>query len=172
MRRLIRPSLFVLLLLCLRLPVIGKSHDSAKAAYAKGTDAEARQNYEQAYDYFKEAYNLKPKDLRYRTAFERTRFYAASSHVHRGQILRDAGKLEEAEVEFQKGLDIDPSSFIAQQELNRTKQLMRCYNPNFRYFLRLMPFAMLGPGFFGWPEDFCCDKSGRKTCSGKRKSGE
>jgi general secretion pathway protein D len=125
MRRLIRPSLFVLLLLCLQLPVAGKSKDTAKALYAKGTDAEARQDYEQAYDDFKQAYGLKPKDLRYRTAFERTRFYAASSHVHRGQILRDAGKLEESVVEFQKGLDIDPSSFIAQQELNRTKQLLR-----------------------------------------------
>ncbi|MGB0048499.1 MAG: cohesin domain-containing protein, partial [Terriglobales bacterium] len=71
------------------------------------------------------AYTLKPKDLRYRTAFERTRFYAASSHVHRGQVFRDAGKLDEAAVEFQKGLDIDPSSFIAQQELNRTKQMLR-----------------------------------------------
>ncbi len=123
MRRLIRPALLVLLLLCLRLPVFAK--DSAKALYQKGTDAEARQNYEQAFDYFKQAYNLKPKDLRYRTAFERTRFYAASSHVHRGQILRNAGKLEEAAVEFQKGLDIDPSSFIAEQELKRTQQMMR-----------------------------------------------
>src|SRR5208337_5005191 len=125
MRRLIRPALFVLLLLCLRLPVLARHGDTAKEFYEKGQDAEARQNYEQAFDYFKQAYNLKPKDLRYRTAFERTRFYAASSHVHRGQILRDAGKLDEAAVEFQKGLDIDPSSFIAQQELNRTKQLLR-----------------------------------------------
>ena len=125
MRRLIFPALFVLLLLCLRLPVVGKSHDSAKSLYEKGTDAEARQNYEQAFDYFRQAYNLKPKDLRYRTAFERTRFYAASSHVHRGQILRDAGKLDEAAVEFQKGLEIDPSSFIAQQELKRTQQMIK-----------------------------------------------
>jgi len=125
MRRLIRPALFVLLLLCLRLPVLARHVDSAKALYEKGTDAEARQNYEQAFDYFKQAYNLKPKDLRYRTAFERTRFLAASSHVHRGQILRDAGKLDEAAVEFQKGLEIDPSSFIAQQELKRTQQMIR-----------------------------------------------
>jgi general secretion pathway protein D len=125
MRRLIFPALFVLLLLCLRLPVIGKSHDSAKALYEKGTDAEARQNYEQAFDYFKQAYNLKPKDLRYRTSFERTRFLAAASHVHRGQILRDAGKLDEAAVEFAKGLEIDPSSFIAQQELKRTEQMIK-----------------------------------------------
>jgi len=125
MRRLILPALCVLFLLCLGLPVVAKKVDSAKAAYQKGADAEARQNYEQAFDYFKQAFNLKPKDLRYRTAYERTRFFAASSHVHRGQILREAGKLEEAAAEFQKGLEIDPSSFIAQQELKRTQQMIR-----------------------------------------------
>jgi len=125
MRRLIFPALFVLLLLSLRLPVVGKSTDSAKGLYQKGSDAEARQNYEQAFDYFKQAYDLKPKDLRYRTAYERTRFYAAASHVHRGQILRDNGKLDEALAEFQKGLEIDPSSFIAQQELKRTQQMIK-----------------------------------------------
>ncbi len=125
MRRLIRPALFVLLLLCLRLPVLARHVDSVKALYEKGADAEARQNYEQAFDYFKQAYNLKPKDLRYRTAFERTRFLAASSRVHRGQILRDNGKLEEAAVEFQKALETDPSSFIAQQELKRTEQMIK-----------------------------------------------
>jgi general secretion pathway protein D len=125
MRRLIRPALFVLVLLSLRLPDFAKSVDSAKGLYDKGTDAEARQNYELAFDYFKQAYNLKPKDLRYRTAYERTRFYAAASHVHRGQILRDAGKLPEALAEFQKGLEIDPSSFIAQQEMKRTEQMIK-----------------------------------------------
>src|ERR1035441_5013114 len=121
MRRLIRPAVLVLLLL----PVFAKTVDSAKALYEKGRDAEARQNYEQAFDYFKQAYNLKPRDLRYRTAFERNRFLAAASRVHRGQILRDAGKLDEAAVEFQRGLETDPSSFIAQQELKRTQQMIR-----------------------------------------------
>ncbi len=126
MRRLIRPALFLLLLLCLGLPVVGKSHHiDAKALYEKGTDAEARQNYEEAFDDFKQAYNLKPKDLRYRTAFERTRFLAGASHVHRGQTLRDAGKLDEAVVEFQKAVETDPSSFIALQELKRTQQMIR-----------------------------------------------
>src|SRR3981189_2474912 len=125
MRRLIRPALFVLLLLCLKLPVFAKTVDSAKALYDKGQDAEARQNYEQAFDYFKQAYNLKPKDLRYRTAFERTRFLAASAEVHRGQILRDGGKLDEAMAQFQKALETDPSSFIAQQEAKRTQQMIK-----------------------------------------------
>src|ERR1035441_8240124 len=121
MRRLIRPAVLVLLLL----PVFAKTVDSAKALYEKGRDAEARQNYEQAFDYFKQAYNLKPRDLRYRTAFERNRFLAAASRVHRGQILRDNGKLDEALLEFQKGLEIDPSSFIAQQEMKRTQQMIK-----------------------------------------------
>jgi general secretion pathway protein D len=125
MRRLIPPALSVLVLLCLALPLSGKSHDSSKALYDKGTDAEARQNYELAFDCFKQAYNLKPKDLRYRTAFERTRFLAGASHVHRGQTLRDAGKLDEAVVEFQKAIETDPSSFIALQELKRTQQAIR-----------------------------------------------
>ena len=109
MRRLTRPVLC--LLLCLSLPAFA---DQAKTLYEKGADAEARQNYEQAYDFYKQAYALKPKELRYRASFERTRFLAAASHVHRGQILRDGGKLEEARAEFQKALEIDGSSFIAQ----------------------------------------------------------
>ena len=99
--------------------------DQAKSLYEKGSDAEARQNYEQAYDFYKQAYNLKPKDLKYRASYERTKFLSAASHVHRGQILRDAGKLDEALVEFQKAAEIDPSSFIAQQELRRTQQMIR-----------------------------------------------
>ncbi len=138
MRRLIRPALLVLLMGCLSLPVFAKKIDSAKALYEKGQDAEARQNYEQAFDCFKQAYNLKPKDLRYRTAFERNRFLAASAEVHRGQILRDAGKLDEALVQFQKALETDGSSFIAQQELKRTEQMIKeAQNPQ--------PQA-LGPG--------------------------
>ena len=125
MRRLIRPALFIVVLFCLRAPDFAKTVDSAKALYDKGADAEARQNYESAFDYFRQAYDLKPKDLRYRTAFERTRFYAAASHVHRGQIMRDGGKLDEALVEFQKAMEIDPSSFIAQQELKRTQQMIK-----------------------------------------------
>src|SRR5260370_12368164 len=131
MKRLIGPALFGLMLLCLSSPALAKKIDSAKALYDKGQDAEARQSYEQAFDYFKQAYNLKPKDLRYRTAFERTRFLAAASEVHHGQNLRDGGKLDEALAQFQKALETDPSSFIAQHELKRTHQMiLEAHNPH------------------------------------------
>jgi len=123
MTRLIRPTFFILMVLCLlSLPGIA---ESAKSLYAKGTDAQARQDYEKAYEYFKQAYNQQPKELKYRTAYERNRFLAAASHVHRGQIAFDANKLDEAKTEFEKALTIDPSSFIAQQELRRTLQMIQ-----------------------------------------------
>src|SRR5271167_4253839 len=121
MKRLIRPVAMVLLLLAVTLAIAA---DKAKLLYNKGKDAEARQNYELAYDCYKQAYDLKPGDLTYRSAFERLRFLAGASHVHRGQLLREAGQLDTALAEFQKAIDIDPSSAIAQQEIQHTRQMI------------------------------------------------
>src|SRR5579863_5815307 len=121
MKRLIRPVAMVLLLLAVTLAIAA---DKAKQLYNKGKDAEARQNYELAYDCYKQAYDLKPGDLTYRSAFERLRFLAGASHVHRGQLMREAGQLDPALAEFQKAVGIDPSSAIARQELQRTQQMI------------------------------------------------
>jgi len=121
MRRLMRPALFILLVATTNFSV---AKDKARDLYAKGQDAEARQQYEAAYDFYKQAYDLKPKDLRYRASFEHSRFEAAASIVHRGQALREEGKLEEAVAEFQKAVAVDPSLFIAKQELNRTLKMI------------------------------------------------
>src|SRR5271169_1687135 len=104
MRRLMRPALLLLLVAVVTLPAIA---DKAKDLYARGQDAEARQQYVAAFDFFKQAYDLKPKELRYRSAFERTRFEAAAAVVHDGQKLREEGKLDEAVAAFQKALAID-----------------------------------------------------------------
>ena len=121
MKRAIRPALICTLCLVVLLPAVA---DSAKSLFAKGKNAEARQNYEQAYDFYKQAYDLKPQDLSYRAAFERLRFLAGASHVHRGQLLREAGRLEESLAEFQKAADIDPSSPIARQEIQVTNRMI------------------------------------------------
>src|ERR1041384_6576226 len=121
MRRAIRPAAILLLLPAICLPGIS---ESAKSLYNRGKDAEAKQNYERAYEYFKQAYDQKPQDLAIRASFERLRFLAGASHVHRGQLLRDAGKLQEAMAEFQKAAEIDASSFIAQQEVRRTQKMI------------------------------------------------
>jgi general secretion pathway protein D len=120
MRRLLRPALF-LWLVAATLPAVA---DKAKEFYGKGQDAEARQHFEDAYNFYKQAYDLKPKELRYRSAFERTRFEAAAEIVHNGQKLREAGKLDEAVAAFQKALAIDPTLYIANQELIRTQKMI------------------------------------------------
>jgi general secretion pathway protein D len=121
MKRLIRPAAIAMLVVAITLPAAA---DKAKSLYNKGKDAEARQNYEQAYDYYKQAYDLKPRDIQYRASYERTRFLAGASHVHRGQLLRDAGKLDDAMAEFRKAAEIDSASSIAQQEIRRTQKMI------------------------------------------------
>jgi general secretion pathway protein D len=113
----------LLLVMVIILPAIAR--DKAKSFYDQGQDAEARQNYEQAYDLYKKAYDLRPKDLRYRSSFERMRFKAAAVIVHRGIGLREQGKLDEAVAEFQRAAQIDPSLYSAQQELKNTLQMIQ-----------------------------------------------
>src|ERR1700684_9847 len=122
MKSLMRPALVLLLVAAITLPA--SAADKAKTLYDQGQDAEARQNYEGAYDFYKQAYDLKPKDLRFRTSLARARFEAAAAVVHRGQKLREEGKLDEALATFQKAVSIDPSLFIAQQELARTQKMI------------------------------------------------
>ena len=98
--------------------------ESARSLYNKGRNAEARQSYEAAYEYCKAAYDKDPKNIRYRAEYERTRFYAAMVKVHRGQLLRNQGKNEEALAEFQNAQTIAPALDIAQQEIDATKRLM------------------------------------------------
>ncbi|MGH9513309.1 MAG: cohesin domain-containing protein [Terriglobales bacterium] len=116
-----RPAVIVLLLIAIALPAAA---DKAKSLYLKGKDAEARQNYEQAYDFYKQAYSIKPQDIGYRASYERLRFLAGASHVHRGQLMREAGRLDEALLEFQKAAEIDPSSAIARQEVVQTQKMI------------------------------------------------
>ncbi|HZP17566.1 MAG TPA: cohesin domain-containing protein [Terriglobales bacterium] len=122
MKRAIRPALIVFFSFLLTVPAIS---ESARSLYKKGKDAEARQNFEQAFDLYKQAYDQNPRDLAYRSAYERLRFLAGASHVHRGQLLREAGRLEEALAEFQKASDIDPSSAIARQEILVTNRMIQ-----------------------------------------------
>lgn len=81
MRAVTRVAVVILLAILVTVPAAA---DKVKSLYEQGKDAEARQNYELAYQCYKEAYNLKPTDLRYRAAADRTKFLASASKVHKG----------------------------------------------------------------------------------------
>jgi len=120
-----RPGRVLLVLALSVLFALPLSAESAGSLYKKGRDAEVRQNYEAAFEYYRQAQEERPKELKYATAVNRTRFLAAATKVHRGQLLRQLGKLDEALAEFEKAAAIDPSSAVAQQEIRRTREAMK-----------------------------------------------
>src|SRR5580765_2690166 len=99
--------------------------ESAKTLFQKGVKAEARQDYEAAYDFYKAAYQQKPEELKYRVPFERMRMLSAASKIKRGQKLRDQGNLADALTLFQQAIEVDPSNDLAAQEIRRTQQMMQ-----------------------------------------------
>jgi general secretion pathway protein D len=113
------------LTICFIFAAILSAAESAKSLYQKGVKAEARQDYEAAFEFFKAAYQAKPDELKYRVPYERTRILASSSKVKRGQKLRDQGSLQDALALFQQALEIDPSNDLAAQEIRRTQQMIQ-----------------------------------------------
>ena len=76
--------------------------DQAGGAYKRGVRAEAKAQYDEAYEAYKQAHQLKPKDPRYVIAYLRVRTLATEEHMRKGQVLRDNLKLQEALAEFQR----------------------------------------------------------------------
>jgi general secretion pathway protein D len=99
--------------------------DRAKDAYNSGSKEERQAHYEAAYLAYKQASTLAPSNAKYVAAYTRMRFNAAAQHVRSGQLLQNTGALTAALTEFQQAIEIDSSSFVAQQELRRTAEMIR-----------------------------------------------
>jgi len=94
---------------------------SAKTYYKRGQAAEARDDFDGAYQNFQKAYSMAPKDEVYRTAYYRVRFTDASMHVTKGRNLLASGDEEGALVELMRANEIDPSNEAAQQEIAKVR---------------------------------------------------
>ena len=104
--------------------------ESPESLYKKGYKAEQKNDYDAAYQAYKLAYNAKLQDPKYMAAYTRMKFYAATQHVHQGEQLRAAGKLQEAQNEFRLALQIDQGNYVAAQDLRATAdQLQKETNP-------------------------------------------
>jgi general secretion pathway protein D len=113
-----------LLLLCC-IAVLGpiKAHaQSAKTWNKRGEAAEARQDFDTAYDAYQHAVQKDPNDLRYKAHFDRMRYLAAVGHVDRGRVLRQSGDLNGALAQFNRAVQMDPSNQTAQQEIDQIQQ--------------------------------------------------
>ncbi len=106
------------------LAVLGAQAQSAKTWDKHGQDAEARQDYDTAFEDFRQAVLKKPTDLRYKARLERVRFLAGTGHVDRGRLLKQNGDLNGAAAEFTRAIEIDPGNQTAQQELQLIQKQM------------------------------------------------
>jgi general secretion pathway protein D len=89
--------------------------ESAKHYYKLGQAAETREDYDAAYENYQKAWNLKPKDLSYRTAFYRIRVTASGMHVTKGRQLMASGDQQGALTELIHAAQIDSSNEAATQ---------------------------------------------------------
>jgi general secretion pathway protein D len=95
---------------------------SANSLFKSGQSAEARQDYDAAFDFFQKAYAKNPKDLSYRTALYRVRQTASSAHLTKGQKLLQSGDEQGALAEFLHAAAIDPGNEAAQQAIAHLRQ--------------------------------------------------
>ena len=109
------------LLLGLGLCCVAASGPKAKTLFERGQLAEAKDDPITAYEDYYQAYQKEPKNLRYKTAYERLRFLAASAHVSRGEKLVKQGDVTCGLTEFMRALEIDPSNELAHQDIEHAR---------------------------------------------------
>src|ERR1700733_3732109 len=93
-------SLSLLVLLCVSGSRLHAAGASASAYFKHGQAAEARQDYDTAFEDYQKAFQKNPKDLRFQTALYRVRVSAASAHISAGHKLMQSGDLQDALAEF------------------------------------------------------------------------
>jgi general secretion pathway protein D len=95
---------------------------SANTDFKRGQAAEARQDYDTAFDDYQKALNRDPRDARFKIALARIRETASAAHVSKGRALYQSGDLQGALAEFLHAAEIDPGNEAAQQEIARVRQ--------------------------------------------------
>jgi general secretion pathway protein D len=94
---------------------------SANALFKRGVSAEAREDYDAAFDLYQQAQKKAPKDLAIRTALARVRVTDSAVHLTKGRKLAQAGDEQGALVELLHAAEIDPGNEAAQQEIAKLR---------------------------------------------------
>ncbi len=91
---------------------------SASTWNKRGQTAEVREDYDAAFEAYRQAHAKKPEDIRYKERYERLRFQAGVAHIDRGRVLKQSGDLGGAMQEFRRAHEIDPGNQTADQEIH------------------------------------------------------
>ena len=96
--------------------------ESAGSMYKHAQAAEAREDYDAAFDLYQQAFAKAPNELAYRTSLYRIRVSASGFHMSKGRRLLDGGDEQAALVEFLHAAEIDPGNEAAQQEIAKLRK--------------------------------------------------
>jgi general secretion pathway protein D len=102
------------------LPLYGKSM-SANTLYKHGEAAEARKDYDTAYDLYQQALKKAPNEMIYKAAMYRVQTTASGLHMTKGRKLLADGDRQGALAEFLHANEIDPSNEAAEQEIAKLR---------------------------------------------------
>jgi len=116
-----RTTAAFLLLACLAAPLHA---ESAKSIYKKAQQAEAREDYEAAFDLYHQAWVKSPSDTKFKASMERLRPEAGFAYIKDGRKLRESGDFVGAMTAFLHALEVDPSLEVAKQEIEITRRKM------------------------------------------------
>jgi general secretion pathway protein D len=123
-------STVLTLLLCLSQSSLAKSPPKSKTLFQNGQLAETQEDPITAYEDYYQAWKLEPKNLRYKTAYERLRFLAASAHVSKGEKLLAQNDTTGAVTEFLRAMEIDPSNELARQDIQKARDRLSTTKAN------------------------------------------
>ncbi len=121
---LLNPRFWILVIGMLTLLSSGSARvfaQSPNSYYKQGQAAEARDDFDTAYQDFQKAFSMSPKNESFRAAYYRVRFTDAAMHVTKGRNLLAAGNEEGALSELLRAAEIDPSNEAAQQEIAKIR---------------------------------------------------
>jgi general secretion pathway protein D len=112
------------LILCISFGLLAAGCPKGHSDYSQGMKAENLQDFDAALSFYEKAVKVEPHNASYRIRLNQARFEAGEFHIKRGLEMRKRGELDGAAIEFHKALAADPSSSIAEQELNKTMEML------------------------------------------------
>lgn len=112
------------LFLCAGLGLLAAGCPKGQPVFNQGKKAEDLQDYDAALAYYQKALKADPHNASFKIRLNQVRFEAGEFHIKQGLAFRKKGDLQAAAGEFQRAETIDPSSPIAEQELQRTIQMI------------------------------------------------
>jgi general secretion pathway protein D len=115
----------VLCALLVAVPPLGARTKKGDKLLKLGEKAEADQDYDKALTYYEQALQEDAREPAYQLASQRAKNRASQQHLAAGRKLLEQQKLNEALVQFQKALLIDPSSPVSLQLVMQTSAMVK-----------------------------------------------